>query len=94
VKRSRTRVRDLLRIVELLHPGVDDHVIVRELSVVDARLVDLRLALRRDVLDHELRLALRRHAADRGDDGTEAVRELQMAVHPALRQRRAVDLSR
>src|SRR5207237_7590114 len=61
--------------VELVLRGVDDDVIARELAEVDARLVDLRLTDRRDVLHREERAAVRSDRADRRGDGTEAMRE-------------------
>ena len=92
---TRAGVCALLRVVELLGRAVHDHVVVGQLAVVDARLVDLRLALRWDVLHQELRTALGRDPAHRRHHRAEAVRELQVAVHPRLLQQgRGVELAR
>src|SRR6266542_2501511 len=85
---ARRRVVLLLRVVELVLARAHDHVIARELAVIDPRLVDLRLADRRDVLQHELRPALDADAADRGHDRAESMRVVEVAVHPGLRRLR------
>ncbi len=73
---------------------LDDHVIVGELAEVDARLLDLRLALRRDVLHQQVRASLGRDAAHRREHRAVAMREHEVAVHPRrLREAGALQLA-
>ncbi len=83
---ARRGVVGLLRVVELVLARPDDDVVGRQLAVVDARLVDLRLAHRRYVLEHESRTALGPDRADRRHHRAEAVRVVEVLVHPGLRR--------
>ena len=72
------------RVVEFGLVRIDDGVVASKLAEVDARLVDLGFADRRDVTDQEERLSRAVHAADRRCNRSEAVREDEVAVEPAL----------
>ena len=86
-----------LRVVELARLGRDEHVVVRLLPVIDARLVDLEVhrRLRREILDEQHRQAFRRDLVHRSQRDAVAVRERQPLVDPvAVRQAVGVQLAR
>ena len=85
------------RVVEFARARLDEDVIVRELAVVDRRLVDLQVdrRLRRQVLDEQHRQAFRRHLVHRTERDAVAVREGEPLVDPvAVGQAVGVQLAR
>ena len=88
-----------LRVVKLLRVGVHEHVVVRQLAEVDARLLDVDVArhrrLRRDVLHEQNRQPLLRHFVHRPERDAVAVREGEVLVDPgAVRQAFGIQLAR
>ena len=88
-----------LRVVKLLRVGVHQHVVVRQLAEVDARLLDVDVAghrrLRRDVLHEQNRQSLLRHFVHRPERDAVAVREGEVLVDPrAVRQALGIQLAR
>ena len=74
-----------LGIVKFLRLGVDEHIVVRQLAEVDARLGDLNFRdrrLRRNILHEQHRQAFLRDFVDRAERQSVAVREREMFVDP------------
>ena len=73
-----------LRVVKLVGIGVDDHVVVRELPEVEARLIDGEVSLGawRKVPEEEHRKPFLGHLVDRTHRDAEPVRVLQPFVDP------------
>ena len=81
---ARGDVAAVSRVVELVLAGVDDDVVRGQLAVVQARLIDSRLANRWDVFDRHERPALAADGADRRRDGTDPMSEHEVPVDPGL----------
>ncbi len=85
------------RVVELTRARAHDHVVVGQLTEVDARLVDLQIdrALRRKVAHEQDGQSFAGHLVHRTERQAVAVREGQSLVDPgAIRQARRVQLAR
>ena len=85
-----------LWIVELLRARPNDHVIVHQLTEIDARLGDLQIdgRDRRQIADEQDRQSFTRHLVDRAERQAVAVREDEPFVDPgAIGQRRRIELA-
>ena len=86
-----------LRVVELASLRLDEHVLVRTLSVVDAGLLDIEVdrRLRRDVLDEQHGQAFLRDLVHRSERDAVSMGERQVLVDPvAVRQGIGIELAR
>ena len=85
--------------MKFLRVGIHEHVVVRQLAEVDARLLDVDVAghrrLRRNVLHEQNRQPFLRHLVHRSQRDAVAVREGEVLVDPrAVRQALGIQLAR